>query len=52
MFRNETVEQEAQQQEMNDWAKGLSAKEAAERLDRYGANKLKECSHIISGTVK
>ena len=42
MFRNETVEQEAQQQEMNDWAKGLSAKEAAERLDRYGANKLKE----------
>ena len=41
MFRNETAER-AVRQPNGTWATGLSAEEAAKRLDRYGANKLKE----------
>ena len=41
MFRNETAER-AVRQPNGTWMTGLSAEEAAKRLDRYGANKLKE----------
>lgn len=41
MFRNETAER-AVRQPNGTWMTGLSAEEAVKRLDRYGANKLKE----------